>query len=94
MQAPSDGQASFEVENPQNKPEAYSLEGLTSSKPTGNLKVPHVLISLALCDDQELELKACSEWLAAFPVLAKYAKVKGVYRSHSTLIIASVPVVI
>lgn len=94
VQAASDGQVSSEVENPQNKPDAYSLDGLTSSEPTGNLKVPHVLISLALCEDQELELKACSEWLAAFPALAKYAKVKGVYRSHSTLIIASVPVVI
>jgi hypothetical protein len=94
VQAASDGQVSSEAENPQNKPDAYSLDGLTSSEPTGNLKVPHVLISLALCEDQELELKACSEWLAAFPALAKYAKVKGVYRSHSTLIIASVPVVI
>jgi hypothetical protein len=94
VQAASDGQVSSEVENPQNKPDAYSLDGLTSSEPTGNLKVPHVLISLALCEDQELELKACSEWLAAFPALAKYAKVKGVYRSHSTLIIALVPVVI
>jgi hypothetical protein len=94
VQAASDGQFSSVVENPQNKPDAYSLDGLTSSEPTGNLKVPHVLISLALCKDQELELKACSEWLATFPALAKYAKVKGVYRSHSTLIIASVPVVI
>jgi hypothetical protein len=94
VQVGSDGQVSFEAENPQNKPDAYSLDDLTSSEPTGNLKVPHVLISLALCEDQELELKACSEWLAAFPALAKYAKVKGVYRSHSTLIIASVPVII
>ena len=94
VQVGSDGQVSSEAENPQNEPDTYSLDDLTSSEPTGNLKVPHVLISLALCEDQELELKACSEWLTAFPALAKYAKVKGVYRSHSALIIASVPVVI
>jgi hypothetical protein len=88
------GQVSFKAENPQSNPDTYSLDDLTSSGPTGDLKVPHVLISLALCEDQELELKACSDWLAAFPALAKYATVKGVYRSHSTLVIASVPVVI
>ena len=93
-QAGSDGQVSFEAENPQSNPDIYSLDDLTSSGRTGDLKVPHVLISIALCEDQELELKACSDWLAAFPALAKYATVKGVYRSHSTLVIASVPVVI
>jgi hypothetical protein len=90
----SDKQVSVETENSRSNPDTYTLNNLTSSEPTGNLKVPHVLISLALCEDQELELKACSEWLAAFPALAKYATVKGLYRSHSTLVIASVPVVI
>jgi hypothetical protein len=88
------GQDPFEAENPQNNPDTYGLDKLMSSESTGDLRIPHVLISLALCEDQELELKACSEWLAAFLALAKYATVKGVYRSHSTLIIASVPVVI
>ena len=94
VQVGSNGQASFEAKKLWNNPETYSLDDLTSPESTGDFKVPHVLISLALCEDQELELKACSEWLAAFPALAKYATVKGVYRSHSTLVIASVPVVI
>jgi hypothetical protein len=93
-QAASDEQVSVETKNHRSNPDMYTLNDLTSSEPTGDLKVPHVLISLALCQDQELELKACTEWLAAFPALAKYAAVKGVYRSHSTLVIASVPVVI
>ncbi len=45
-------------------------------------------------EDQELDAKDCSEWLAAISALAKYASVKGVFKSYSTLLIASVPVVV
>lgn len=55
---------------------------------------PHVMISLALEDDQRLDLNAWEQWLASFPALAKYVKVQGVFKSHSTLLLLSMPVTI
>ncbi|CAK7215655.1 hypothetical protein SCUCBS95973_002548 [Sporothrix curviconia] len=55
---------------------------------------PHVMISLALEDDQNLDLNAWEQWLASFPALAKYVKVQGVFKSHSTLLLLSVPVMV
>ncbi|PSR83784.1 hypothetical protein BD289DRAFT_277626 [Coniella lustricola] len=53
---------------------------------------PHVMISLALEDDQRLDLNAWEQWLASFPAMAKYVKVQGVFKSHSTLLLLSMPV--
>lgn len=53
---------------------------------------PHVMISLALEEDQRLDLNAWEQWLASFPALAKYVKVQGVFKSHSTLLLLSMPV--
>lgn len=53
---------------------------------------PHVMISLALEDDQRLDLNAWEQWLSSFPALAKYVKVQGVFKSHSTLLLLSMPV--
>jgi hypothetical protein len=75
-------------------PNVYDVDKLTSSSSNGNFNIPHVLISLALDEDQDLDTNACSKWLASFPMLAKHAKVEGVYKSHSTLVVASVPVAI
>ncbi len=55
---------------------------------------PHVMISLALEDDQRLDLGAWEQWLASFPALAKYVKVQGVFKSHSTLLLLSIPVMV
>ncbi|KJR85863.1 homeobox domain containing protein [Sporothrix schenckii 1099-18] len=55
---------------------------------------PHVMISLALEDDQNLDLNAWEQWLSSFPALAKYVKVQGVFKSHSTLLLLSVPVMV
>lgn len=55
---------------------------------------PHVMISLALEDDQRLDLNAWEEWLRNFPALAKHVKVQGVFRSHSTLLLLSLPVMV
>jgi hypothetical protein len=68
--------------------------GITSPSAGGELTAPHVLISIALEEDQTLDSKACSQWLCGFPALAKYATVQGVFRSHSTLVLLAVPVVI
>lgn len=64
----------------------------SGSEPTEN--VPHVMLSLALEDDQELDLNDWEEWLAKFPAIAKYAKVQGVFKSHSNLILLSLPVMV
>ena len=79
---------------PSSPPSATEVDSLTESLPNGQLTVPHVLISLALEEDQLLDAEACSEWLSAFPALAKYAKVQSVFKSYSTLLLVSVPVMI
>jgi hypothetical protein len=55
---------------------------------------PHVMISLALEDDQQLDINAWETWLAGFPALAKYVKVQGIFKSHSTLLLLSLPVMV
>lgn len=59
-----------------------------------NEATPHVMISLALEDDQSLDINAWEQWLGAFPALAKYIKVQGVFKSHSTLLLVSMPVMV
>ncbi|KAH6890414.1 hypothetical protein B0T10DRAFT_402957 [Thelonectria olida] len=59
-----------------------------------NEDTPHVMISLALEDDQRLDINAWEQWLGAFPAMAKYVKVQGVFKSHSTLLLVSLPVTI
>ncbi|KAK8126080.1 Tyrosine-protein phosphatase non-receptor type 6 [Apiospora kogelbergensis] len=65
---------------------------LVPAEPTED--VPHVMISLALEDNQSLDINAWESWLAAFPAIAKYVKVQGVFKSHSTLMLLSLPVMI
>jgi hypothetical protein len=46
-------------------------------------KVPHVLISLYLEENNDLlDVNQCKDWLRSFPALAKYAKVEAVYKSN------------
>ncbi|KAK8088654.1 hypothetical protein PG997_003615 [Apiospora hydei] len=65
---------------------------LMPAEPTED--VPHVMISLALEDNQSLDINAWESWLAAFPAIAKYVKVQGVFKSHSTLMLLSLPVMV
>lgn len=68
---------------------------LAACNPGGDYQIPHVLISIALDEDQTcLDAVSCRRWLAAFPALAKYAIVEGVYKSYSTLVMLSMPVTI
>ena len=39
-------------------------------------------------------MRAFAQWLRQFPALAQYAKIQGVYRGYSTLVLAALPVVI
>ncbi|CAM1502899.1 Fc.00g076750.m01.CDS01 [Cosmosporella sp. VM-42] len=59
-----------------------------------NEDTPHVMISLALEDDQRLDINAWEQWINAFPAMAKYVKVQGVFKSHSTLLLVSMPVTV
>jgi hypothetical protein len=72
-----------------------SRNPLTAIHPNGDYKIPHVLISIALEEDQEsLDALSCRRWLLNFPALVKYATVEGVYRGFSTLVTLSLPVMI
>ncbi|GAO14066.1 hypothetical protein UVI_02038420 [Ustilaginoidea virens] len=55
---------------------------------------PHVMISLALEGDQQLDINAWEQWLQEFPAMAKYVKVQGIFKSHSTLMLVSLPVMV
>ncbi|KAL5330685.1 hypothetical protein ACEPPN_000204 [Leptodophora sp. 'Broadleaf-Isolate-01'] len=65
---------------------------LSTISSTGSYKVPHVLVSLHLEENQTLDARKCARWLDNFPLLAKWAKVEAVFPSYSTLMILSVPI--
>ncbi|KAI5868087.1 hypothetical protein GGS23DRAFT_602013 [Durotheca rogersii] len=67
-------------------------QGIIGSEP--NEDVPHVMISLALEEDQRLNINDWENWLSTLPALARYVKVQGVFKSHSTLLLLSMPVMI
>ncbi|KAI0481552.1 hypothetical protein F4859DRAFT_529354 [Xylaria cf. heliscus] len=69
-----------------------STDDIMGSEP--NEAVPHVMISLALEDDQNLNIDDWERWLATIPALAKYVQVQGVFKSHSTLLLVSLPVMV
>ncbi|KAI0512639.1 hypothetical protein F5B22DRAFT_300049 [Xylaria bambusicola] len=69
-----------------------SPEEIIGSVP--NETVPHVMVSLALEDDQTLNIEDWERWLASFPALAKYVQVQGVFKSHSTLLLLSLPIMV
>lgn len=68
------------------------VEGECFTEP--NEDRPHVMISLALEEDQRLDINAWEQWLSSFPALARYVKVQGVFKSHSTLLLLSMPVTV
>lgn len=70
------------------------LETLLALGEKGERKAPHVLLTVALEEDQVLDAASCARWLKQFPLLARYVSVEGVYRSYSTLLLLSVPVVL
>jgi hypothetical protein len=74
--------------------ERYAQDQLNKVLPEGDLSIPHVLVSLALDGEQLLETEAWNKWLSDCPSFVKYARIEGMYKSHSTLLILSVPVII
>jgi hypothetical protein len=74
--------------------DAFDLSSYLATLPDKNFVLPHVILSIALESDQELDSTAFAQWMKDFPALAKYAKIQGVYRGYSTLILTVVPVFI
>ena len=74
--------------------EKYACDNLNNILPNGELAIPHVLVSLALEGEQLLEIGAWDKWLKECPAFIKFAQVEGMYKSHSTLLLLSLPVVI
>ena len=70
------------------------LEALQAMDANGDRKAPHVLLTIALEEEQVYDVASCARWLKQFPLLAKYVSVEGVYKSYSTLMLLSVPVVL
>ncbi|KAI1213050.1 uncharacterized protein F4807DRAFT_309543 [Annulohypoxylon truncatum] len=88
---PSPPQESGFDDNPMNGRSA-GPQDIVGSEP--NEDVPHVMISLALEEDQRLNINDWEHWLSNIPALAKYVKVQGVFKSHSTLLLLSMPVMV
>ncbi|KAI1096514.1 hypothetical protein F5B19DRAFT_481368 [Rostrohypoxylon terebratum] len=88
---PSPPQESGFDANPMNGRSA-GPQDIVGSEP--NEDVPHVMISLALEEDQRLNINDWEHWLSNIPALAKYVKVQGVFKSHSTLLLLSMPVMV
>ena len=55
---------------------------------------PRILVSLALEEDQWLHTDEWSEWLQSVPALVKHARIEGIYKSGSTLMLLSLQVAI
>jgi hypothetical protein len=75
------------------KLDAYNPGNLNKTLKSGELQIPHVLISVAL-EDQTLDVEAWYAWLREIPVLAAYAVVEGIYKSDSTMLLISIPLLL
>jgi hypothetical protein len=71
--------------------EAFDLSSYIATLPNKNFALPHIIMSIALESDQDLDSGAFAQWMKDFPALAKFAKIQGVYRGYSTLVVAAVP---
>ncbi|KAL8818212.1 MAG: hypothetical protein Q9191_007989 [Dirinaria sp. TL-2023a] len=62
--------------------------------PDGGFSHPKVLISVALEEEQWLSPHQWTDWMRSIPALVKQAKVEGVYKSDSTLLLVSLPIAV
>ncbi|KAF4631579.1 hypothetical protein G7Y89_g6555 [Cudoniella acicularis] len=72
----------------------YNPSNLIKTLKNGDLQIPHVLISVALDEDSAPDVEAWYRWIRQIPALAKYGVVEGVYKSHSTMLLISIPLLI
>ena len=71
-----------------------SQSSLEQLWPDSDFRSPKVLISLALEEDQWLHTNDWVKWMQSVPALTKYARVDGIYKTGSTLMLLSIPVAI
>jgi len=57
-------------------------------------QAPKAIISIALEEDQWLQTNEWLDWLRSIPALVTYARVEGVFKSGSTLVLLSVPIAV
>ena len=62
--------------------------------PDPMFECPKVLLSVALEEEQWLSPQHWIDWLKSIPGLVKFAKIEGIYKSHSTLLTISVPIAV
>ena len=74
--------------------DAYNPVNLNRTLESGELLIPHVLVSVALEEDQTLEVEEWYTWVKGIPALSAYAMVEGVYKSYSTMLLVSIPLLI
>ncbi|KAH6672111.1 hypothetical protein B0J14DRAFT_86694 [Halenospora varia] len=72
----------------------YNPSNLIKTLKNGDLQIPHVLISVALDEDSTPDVEAWYRSMRQIPALAKYGVVEGVYKSHSTVLLISIPLLI
>lgn len=72
----------------------YNPANLLKTNKTGDLQIPHVLVSIALEEHQIVDVESWYRWIREIPSLAKYAVVEGVYKSFSTALLLSIPLLI
>ncbi|KAL8992322.1 MAG: hypothetical protein Q9169_007189 [Polycauliona sp. 2 TL-2023] len=72
--------------------ERTSQSSLGEVWPDREFALPKVLISVALQEDQYLNVEDWSDWVLSVPGLAKYVHIEGVFKSDSTLLLLSLPV--
>ncbi|KAL8750617.1 MAG: hypothetical protein Q9199_006946 [Rusavskia elegans] len=72
--------------------EGTSQTSLSEVWPDKKFRLPKVLISVALQEDQRLNTHGWLEWLKSVPALANLVQVEGVFKSDSTLLILTLPV--
>lgn len=60
----------------------------------GEFDIPRVLISLSLEGEELLDFGAWKRWIQDCPEIANCTRIEGIYKSHSTLMILSILVVI
>ncbi|KAF4451893.1 hypothetical protein F53441_5212 [Fusarium austroafricanum] len=70
------------------------VQALLATTAKGQRVAPHVLLKVALEENQVFDAASCIRWLKQFPLLATHVNIEGVYQSYSTLLLLSVPVVL
>ena len=93
--SPSSDSSSQDVEMEYNSNDSTTTSIPSSVFSPGNgpeQSCPTVLITVALEEDQRLQLDTWVEWLRDIPAITRYARVEGIYESYSTLMLLSLPV--